>query len=934
MDIPLTATQQYAYVFAVDFAGNVSSPFELILPATDLPPEDVPQKWPVYTTAMTVGGSDGNVYKATGYPYQVGWSGSGTLPVYYVRADGETPFRISAAGWNSAQAADAQFLLKNLVYNVYNATAIGDGTPHQAFRMNMPDAVYNTWKETTFDTPYYGSELLQDYLNPSYMRKQETTQKVSFTQQGFTLDVARTGQLLYVYPEANAEVIKTKEVIKSEIVADKKNGVVIMPDGEGPDIDDTEILELLKEYTDNTISQENKYPYTFEIPVSDKLSGVKADNDGLGMITVTIRNKDNGTTKDYYPEDTTDPNTVKITFKKEDSLFNGDIEIIVTATDNVGNVTTKEYNTGAFGLFAEVEYTDAMVGGTKKHNYFTTEDHGKLKINTNGYVEKLTVTATMDGKDLVDFTDGTNNRLTVSFDNSAADVKEEHPYIDWTKSFDFTIDGKLDEDSEVVFTIKATKGTRETTQVVKAVYLKDTLTARLDGVTSLESTEGIPNVYKADTITFITHDGQTMENTWFVKADGESPFTVDYSILGSQLARKTVQINKFDLMLEQLDGGNATGVYAMPDQENIIKGSDGVEFVYHYIPYNANAEGTVNKEDVATTLTGTNTLTALGEENAFNRVDYAKSVNTKEKFAAPRWLDKKTVQITPRGTMDYRTISQSITTDFDTTQSAFIIADAVGPKWTGDAGLDEKILTPGAPEDLVLDFLDDVSGFNKATITIENTTTGKKKQYTADKDDPTVTITMDPDDEDWIGAAKITITGYDNVGNVTEKTYTVYSFNISAKITTTFRPFTNQFYSGNRAWLWIETWGYVESLDITLPADLDAKYYVYQDGNDLGKLEYYRTDDGTYVLDPNTGTKQLVKHEVSGQTVHIQLDNNPNHYSAHRIDLLEFVIDDRQDLDPEYTVNVIANKHGYERGANPNLYILGYSGDLSRTRLR
>lgn len=82
----------------------------------------------------------------------------------------------------------------------------------------------------------------------------------------------------------------------------------------------------------------------------------------------------------------------------------------------------------------------------------------------------------------------------------------------------------------------------------------------------------------------------------------------------------------------------------MPDQENIIKGSDGVEFVYHYIPYNANAESTVNKEDVATTLTGTNTLTALGEENAFKRVDYAKSVNTKEKFAAPRWLDKKTVQ--------------------------------------------------------------------------------------------------------------------------------------------------------------------------------------------------------------------------------------------------------------------------------------------------
>ncbi len=365
-----------------------------------------------------------------------------------------------------------------------------------------------------------------------------------------------------------------------------------------------------------------------------------------------------------------------------------------------------------------------------------------------------------------------------------------------------------------------------------------------------------------------------LANTWYVRADDATPFTLQFAAYIEGNATDTYQINQ-NIFESQMEGCEdawsivETPMHAIGDS-NIETDASGLFF--------GNTGASVLKNYIYTKTVRSN----------FNQV-----ISVENQFLIGAETHGKLIRLTPRAGV----VSgiYNVYSDFgeDSLNGIHIIGDAEAPIIQGMDVLDgvEVIDRAMAPFILDLKAQDDESGIKDFYVEIFNTDNVIGKTYEADGGG-NISIDLAEDDPIFSGDFSITVTAVDNVGNKRTITHQLTELALDAEIKRILAPHEPNFKRGESGILTITTWGYMEKVEIRFPDELTAL------APELNQ---------TYVFEIPE-----YKHEEQQQ----------------------FMIPLYVPLDGEYTITVKAYKGEKQLEAHPTLNIEGTVLDEIRTRLR
>lgn len=347
LTIALAEISQYLHLAAVDVAGNISETIHIPVGRTD---PDV--AWELFTDPIEIEGKN-NVYYAA------------ATNTYYVKSDGETPFTLRYISGMLGTASNAY----QLNYSIFRAKQI-DSSEEQSFIIKTPSQEISSSTVTTtaqnLKKSQEGSSILQDAAYTATTRT-NVFQRMETIQQ-FTLPEVFHGKQILVTPIAGADFQETQVYSKWE--KDSLNSIRLMGDSEPPVISGGEQLDLV------TLIDRREGDKTLNLTAKDEQSGV-------GEFYAEISNTDNAIIKTYTPEE---DGHIRIAITQDEPLFSGDFTVTITATDNVGNVSSETYSTTEFSLIADV--TRIL---EPHENVFKRGESGILHVVTYGYADRVEV---------------------------------------------------------------------------------------------------------------------------------------------------------------------------------------------------------------------------------------------------------------------------------------------------------------------------------------------------------------------------------------------------------------------------------------------------------------------------------------------------------------------------------------------------------------
>jgi uncharacterized repeat protein (TIGR02543 family) len=343
----LTNEWQYLHLAATDKAGNISKTIHIPIGRID---PDV--AWELITDQILLDPGD-NIHPAD------------ETDTFYVKSDGETPFSMH---FNSQMKGSATKEYQ-INYSIFRSQVTAN-SEEQKFIIRTPSHEVSSNTITTtgqnLQKSQEGSPIL---LDDAYTVTTRTnTCKDMATEQRFMLPLSFHGKKIQVTPIAGADF--QDEQIYSKWEKDVQNSIYLIGDGEAPIVSGDEVLENLP-----LIDRRTK-EITLILSAEDDLSGVKD-------FFVEISNTDNATIKRYMPED---DGKIRITITQDEPIFSGDFTIIITTTDQVGNVGVTTYDTTEFSLFTDVTRILAP-----HKPVFKCGESGILKIITYGYADRVEV---------------------------------------------------------------------------------------------------------------------------------------------------------------------------------------------------------------------------------------------------------------------------------------------------------------------------------------------------------------------------------------------------------------------------------------------------------------------------------------------------------------------------------------------------------------
>lgn len=340
---------QYLHVAPVDKAGNLGPTTHIKIATDEI------KNWPVLTEKIGMKEAD-NVKVAA-------------PDVYYVKADGTTPFAVECEGLVYGSASSKYQVTHISVKSELVAGEEGGIftviTPMQSF-LGEGSATYpmNMLQKKT-----EGNGPLAD--GGYTVTKRYNYGKNLLWQQHFILSKEADGQRIRMTPQA--AVLTTKGLVYSEVEQDMENSIYVIADGQGPKIWGMEQLEGT-EYLDFSKGEKRQVHLT-----------AHDDGSGLAEFYVEIYNLDNGTT--VRLEDTHLTGEITFEIAEDNLVFNGEFRLMVFAQDAVGNETVDGVRLQGVGLQAYVERilepTDAP---------FKRGESGVLYVKTTGYVERVEIT--------------------------------------------------------------------------------------------------------------------------------------------------------------------------------------------------------------------------------------------------------------------------------------------------------------------------------------------------------------------------------------------------------------------------------------------------------------------------------------------------------------------------------------------------------------
>ncbi len=288
--------------------------------------------------------------------------------VYYVKADGTTPFSVS---FDSRMLGSAR---ENYQINQvrFQVQKLGNESQEGLLRLQTPveteiaPGTY-TYTGANLNKQYEGTFCLADTSFAEVKRKNYCRDvKVS---QSFCISEEMDGVQLRLIPGA-AVVWGTVNVI-SDRTKDLEHGIDLVADGKGPLISGLELPE------DFGNGKDDEWKHTLKLQAQDVGSGV-------AEFWLEVRNADNGSSKRI--EDTDGDGLISLELTSRDPLFSGEFVLIAGSKDKVGNETAETYNVDGISVNAYIE----KILDPQSHS-FKKGESGRLHIQATGYVDYVEV---------------------------------------------------------------------------------------------------------------------------------------------------------------------------------------------------------------------------------------------------------------------------------------------------------------------------------------------------------------------------------------------------------------------------------------------------------------------------------------------------------------------------------------------------------------
>lgn len=335
---------QYLHIAAVDVAGNISETTHILIDAKDV-------LWKIYTKQLSIDESVDNVYPAAD-------------KIWYVRADGTTPFTLKNEAYMDGTASRGYQLNETIYETVSDDSSVARNIIRTASTEIADTSIRTDANGLSYSTD--GTTALQQYSYSYTVRSNKNRDLMGV--QKFTISRDLSGQTIQVIPVAEAD--KESDKVYSAHELDEKNKITLIADGEAPVIRGLEIME------DRDLIDRRDGSITIRASAEDELSGVKD-------FYIVISNSDNAVMKTYTPDEN---GYINITITNDEPIFSGDFTLLGYAVDNVGNENSLSYGTTEFALASSVERI------LSPHDpIFKCGESGILTFTTWGYADRVEV---------------------------------------------------------------------------------------------------------------------------------------------------------------------------------------------------------------------------------------------------------------------------------------------------------------------------------------------------------------------------------------------------------------------------------------------------------------------------------------------------------------------------------------------------------------
>lgn len=291
------------------------------------------------------------------------------------------------------------------------------------------------------------------------------------------------------------------------------------------------------------------------------------------------------------------------------------------------------------------------------------------------------------------------------------------------------------------------------------------------------------------------------QKTWYVRADGRTPFTLKNEAYLDGTASTGYQIN--DTIYETVtDGATARNIIYTPSAA--ISGTD-IRTEAAKLTYSTEGNVVLQQYPYSYTVRS-------------NRNRELKSV---QKFLLEQSLSGKTIQIVPVAGADRNGDKIYSDHNLDTGNKITLIADGEAPVIGGLEIMENRELIDRRDGTVTITATasDSLSGVREFYIQITNTDNAVKKTYTPGADG-VIRINITADEPIFSGDFVVEAHAVDNVGNESSVSYGTTEFALKSSVKRILEPHDPVFKRGESGILTITTWGYADRVEVIFPESM------------------------------------------------------------------------------------------------------------------
>lgn len=307
------------------------------------------------------------------------------------------------------------------------------------------------------------------------------------------------------------------------------------------------------------------------------------------------------------------------------------------------------------------------------------------------------------------------------------------------------------------------------------------------------------------------------DKSWYVRADGSTPFTLKNEAYMDGTASQGYQLN--ETIYETVSDDSSVA-------RNIIR-TASTEIADTSIRTDANG--------LSYSTDGTSVL----QQYSFSytvRSNKNRDLMGVQKFTISRDLSGQTIQVIPVAEADKESDKVYSVHELDEKNKITLIADGEAPVIRGLEIMEDRDLIDRRDGSITVTVTadDDLSGVKDFYVVIKNTDNAITKTYLPDVDG-SIRITITEDEPIFSG--DFTVLGYavDNVGNENNLSYGTTEFALASSVERILSPHDPIFKCGESGILTFTTWGYADRVEVIFPESMTAldptlnKVYDYTD---------------------------------------------------------------------------------------------------------